>query len=127
MTGFLSLSYSTVIGEPANISRDLCAASNTNWHRLDTFSTQSSTVTRAMLITSSIVLYYKHFISINIFNANQLYKNRYSSVSLNNLIPSVLGKFLISSFADKPSNGCFQEGSMSIKGLSTKIRSANRG
>jgi hypothetical protein len=47
-TGFLSLSRSISSGAPAEIARARCAASSTRLKRLGTFSTQSSTVTRAM-------------------------------------------------------------------------------
>ena len=47
-TGFLSLSRSTVSGEPEASDRARCAASMTSSKRFGTLSTQSSTVTRAM-------------------------------------------------------------------------------
>src|SRR6056297_355974 len=53
-TGFLSLSRSTVSAAPAEISRARCDASITNSKRLGTLSTQSSTVTRAMVYSRSV-------------------------------------------------------------------------
>src|SRR5580704_15504525 len=50
MTGFLSLSRSTVIGEPEEIMRARWLASNTSSKRFSTLSMQSSTVTRAISV-----------------------------------------------------------------------------
>src|SRR5690606_37275996 len=47
-TGFLSRSRSMVSSAPPEISRARCAANRTRSKRLETLSTQSSTVTRAM-------------------------------------------------------------------------------
>src|SRR5580704_7343529 len=49
MTGFLSLSRSTVIGAPEEIMRARWLASNTSSNRFSTLSMQSSTVTRAII------------------------------------------------------------------------------
>src|SRR3990167_11144244 len=48
MTGSLSLSRSTVSGEPSRIIRERWEASSTSSNRFGTFSMQSSTVTRAI-------------------------------------------------------------------------------
>jgi len=52
-TGFLSLSRSTVISDPAEIIRARWLASSTSSNRFSTLSTQSSTVTRATIQTSA--------------------------------------------------------------------------
>ena len=49
-TGFLSLSRSSVSGEPLEIMRARWAASRTSSKRLSTLSMQSSTVTRAIYL-----------------------------------------------------------------------------
>src|SRR5450755_2509151 len=50
-TGFLSLSRSTVSCEPDDIIRARCAANRTRSNRLSTLSMQSSTVTRAIVLS----------------------------------------------------------------------------
>src|SRR5207248_3278913 len=54
MTGFLSSSRSMLSGAPEVISRARCAASSTSSNRFGTFTTQSSTVTRAILRSFSL-------------------------------------------------------------------------